>query len=55
METQLFTSTTQESRPTKTKNQSFLGRSIGTPKVPFRKCNKIAQQHELLSDWEDAS
>ncbi|MEH2412059.1 hypothetical protein [Nostoc sp.] len=55
METQQFSSTTQENRPTKTKKQSFPGMNIGTFKVPFRKCKKTAQQHELLSDWEHAS
>ncbi|MEH2248191.1 hypothetical protein [Nostoc sp.] len=55
METQQFSSTTQENRLTKTRKQSFFGMNIGTPKVPFRKCKKTAQQHELLSDWEHAS
>ncbi|MEA5627829.1 hypothetical protein [Nostoc sp. UHCC 0251] len=55
MKTQKISSTIQESRPTKTKKQSFPGINIGTPKVPFRKCQKIVQQHELLSDWEHAS
>ncbi len=55
MKTQQLSSTTLENRPTKTKKQSFPGMSIGTPKVPFPKCHKIAQQHELLSDWEHAS
>ncbi|MFN6482585.1 MULTISPECIES: hypothetical protein [unclassified Nostoc] len=55
MKTQQISSTTQQNRPTKTKKQSFPGMSIGTPKVPFHKCKKIAQQHELLSDWEHAS
>lgn len=55
MKTQQFSSTTLENRPTKTKKQSFLGKSIGTPKVSFRKSYKIVQQHELLSDWEHAS
>ncbi|MDZ8095384.1 MAG: hypothetical protein RMZ42_26085 [Nostoc sp. DedQUE05] len=55
MKTQQFSSTTLENRPTKTKKQSFPGKSIGTPKVPFRKSYKIVQQHELLSDWEHAS
>ncbi|AVH70585.1 hypothetical protein NLP_1838 [Nostoc sp. 'Lobaria pulmonaria (5183) cyanobiont'] len=55
MKTQQFSSTILENRPTKTKKQSFPGRSIGNPKVPFRKCHKIVQQHELLSDWEHAS
>ncbi|WP_292763303.1 hypothetical protein [Nostoc sp. NOS(2021)] len=55
METQQFSSTTQENRPTKTKKQSFPGMNIGSPKVPFRKCKKTAQQHELLGDWEHAS
>ncbi|MDM9584819.1 MULTISPECIES: hypothetical protein [unclassified Nostoc] len=55
MKTQQFSSTTLENRPTKTKKQSFPGRSIGTPKVPFHKYHKIVQQHELLSDWEHAS
>ncbi len=57
MKTQKIISTIQESRPTKTKKQSFPGINIGTPKVPFRKCQKIVQQHEheLLSDWEHAS
>ncbi len=54
MKTQQFSSTTLENRPTKTKKQSFPGRSISTPKVPFRKSHKIVQ-HELLSDWEHAS
>ncbi|QMS88326.1 hypothetical protein HUN01_12240 [Nostoc edaphicum CCNP1411] len=55
METPQFSSTTKENRPTKTKKQSFPSMNIGTPKIPFRKCKKTAQQHELLSDWEDAS
>lgn len=54
MKTQQLT-TTQENRPSKTKKHSFPGISIGTPKVPFRQCKKTVQQHELLSDWEDAS
>ncbi|MEH1869143.1 MAG: hypothetical protein V7K69_29680 [Nostoc sp.] len=54
MKTQQFT-TTQENRPSKTKKQSFPGISIGTPKVPFRQSKKTVQQHELLSDWNNAS
>ncbi|MBD2559278.1 MULTISPECIES: hypothetical protein [Nostoc] len=55
MKTQQISSTAQENRLTKTKKQCFPGMNIGTPKVPFRKCKKIVQQHELLSDWEHAS
>ncbi|MEH2271340.1 MAG: hypothetical protein V7K68_23450 [Nostoc sp.] len=55
METQQISSTTKEKKPTNTKKQSFPGMDIGTPKVPFHKCKKIAQQYELLSDWEHAS
>ncbi|MEH1785208.1 hypothetical protein [Nostoc sp.] len=55
MKTQQISSTTQENRPPKTKKQSFPGMNIGSPKVPFRKYQKISQQHELLSDWEHAS
>ncbi|MHC5817444.1 MAG: hypothetical protein ACYT04_16400 [Nostoc sp.] len=54
MKTQQFT-TIPENRPTKTKKHSFPGINIGIPKVPFRKCNKTVQHHELFSDWEDAS
>ncbi|HYX16170.1 MAG TPA: hypothetical protein VE944_17730 [Nostoc sp.] len=53
MKTQQLT-TTRENRPSKTKKQSFPSISIGTP-IPFRQCKKTVQQHELLSDWEDAS
>ncbi|WP_179068496.1 hypothetical protein [Nostoc sp. C052] len=55
MKTQQISSTTPENRPTKTKKQSFPGMNIGSPKVPFRKYQKISQQYELLSDWEHAS
>ncbi|MEH1826189.1 MAG: hypothetical protein V7L22_12620 [Nostoc sp.] len=56
MKTQQISPTTQENRPTKTtKKQSFPGMNIGSPKVPFRKYQKILQQYELLSDWEHAS
>ncbi|MBN3880921.1 MULTISPECIES: hypothetical protein [unclassified Nostoc] len=55
MKTQQLSSTTLENISSKTKKQSFPGTSIGTPKVPFRKCHKIVQKHELLSDWEHAS
>ncbi len=55
METQQIIPTTKENRSTKAKKRSFPGINIGTPKVPFRKCKKTVQQHELLSDWQHAS
>ncbi|WP_392535551.1 hypothetical protein [Nostoc sp. C117] len=55
MKTNQISSTKQDKRPSNTKKQSFPGMSIGSPKVPFRKSQKILQQHELLSDWSHAS